>query len=237
MMGDKAFGLLVAHLAGFPVPRTTVIGRRLAPFVFGVRTGTNEIWTRTCPVEQVPGKFTTVRGWLDPFALLSREDPKGTAIASVLAQESVPALWSGAAIQGDVLYVEGACGTGQEFMLGTTPPAGLPEVVVAAVRETHGQLVRILGDVRFEWAFDGQQVWIMQLHRGASHSSGSVIVPGDSDEWEVFDVSRGLEALRALLQTLQTGRGLLLRGEVGLTSHVADIVRKAGVPTRMMRAG
>ncbi|MBU1335969.1 MAG: hypothetical protein KJ944_17335 [Alphaproteobacteria bacterium] len=238
MMGDKAFGLLVAHLAGFPVPRSTVIGRRLAPFVFGTPTGSKEIWTRTCPVEQVPGKFTTARGWLDPFALLSREDPDSTSIVSVLAQEAVPAVWSGAAVQGadGILYVEGASGTGEEFMQGTTPPMTLPDAVVAMVRATHARLVAALGDVRFEWAFDGQQVWVMQLHRGASRSAGSVIVPGEADEWAVFDVSEGLEALRLRMQSLPTGHGLLLRGEVGLTSHVADVARKAGVPTRMTRA-
>ncbi|MER8474971.1 hypothetical protein [Mesorhizobium sp. M0678] len=238
MMGDKAFGLLVAHLAGFPVPRSTVIGRRLAPFAFGTPTGSKEIWTRTCPVEQVPGKFTTSRGWLDPFSLLSREDPDGSAIVSVLAQEAVPAVWSGAAVQGAdrILYVEGARGTGEDFMQGTTPPMALPDIVVATVKATHARLVAALGDVRFEWAFDGEQVWVMQLHRGASRSAGSIIVPGEADGWAVFDVSEGLESLRLRVQSLPIGHGLLLRGEVGLTSHIADVARKAGVPTRMIRA-
>ncbi|WP_425106628.1 hypothetical protein [Ancylobacter sp.] len=238
MMGDKAFGLLIAHLAGFRVPRSTVIGRRLAPFVFGTPTGSKEIWTRTCPVEQVPGKFTTARGWLDPFSLLSREDPEGSTIVSVLAQEAVPAVWSGAAVQGadGMLYVEGTSGTGVDFMQGATPPMALPDAVVATVRATHARLVAAVGDVRFEWAFDGHQVWVMQLHRGASRSVGSIIVPGEASEWAVFDVSEGLEALRLRVQSLPTGHGLLLRGEVGLTSHVADVARKAGAPTRMIRA-
>jgi hypothetical protein len=35
LLGDKAFGLLVADLHGLPVPATTVVGRRVAPFRFG----------------------------------------------------------------------------------------------------------------------------------------------------------------------------------------------------------
>lgn len=239
MMGDKAFGLLVAHLAGFAVPRTTVVGRRLAPFVFGTPTGSREIWTRTCPVEQVPGKFTTRRGWLDPFALLAMEDHDGTAIASVLAQEAVRSAWSGAAVQGSdgLLYVEGATGTGEDFMQGVAPPVPLPSEIVASVRATHAALVSALGDVRFEWAYDGERVWIMQLHRGASRSAGSIIVPGEAEQWVTIEVSEGLEAVRRLVQSLPAGHGIVVQGEVGLTSHVADVLRKAGIPARMTSSG
>src|SRR5262249_21798426 len=44
-----------------------------------------------------PGRFTTVRGWTDPFALVEAEDPR-SEIASVLVQDSVDARYSGAAI-------------------------------------------------------------------------------------------------------------------------------------------
>ena len=65
-IGDKAFGLLVADAIGLPIPRTTVFSRRVAPFSFGIPTGSFEVWTRTCPIEQEPGRFTTVKGWTDP---------------------------------------------------------------------------------------------------------------------------------------------------------------------------
>ena len=97
-LGDKAFGLLVADLLGLPVPATTVVGRRVAPFSFGRPTGSGERWTRTCPAEPVPGRFLTERGWRDPFALLASEDPSGAELVAVLAQEGVRAAWSGAAI-------------------------------------------------------------------------------------------------------------------------------------------
>ena len=70
MVGDKAFGLLVAASLGLRVPRTTVIARTLRPFTFGSATGSDEIWLRTCPVTPEPGKFPTVRGWIDPFSLM-----------------------------------------------------------------------------------------------------------------------------------------------------------------------
>src|SRR6202047_3321281 len=98
LLGDKAFGLLVADAVGLPVPRTMVVPRGLAPFSFGTSTGLAETWLRTCPVEQQPGKFTTRHGWIDPFQLLQQEDPTGKEIASVLAQQGVDAHWSGGLI-------------------------------------------------------------------------------------------------------------------------------------------
>jgi hypothetical protein len=75
LVGDKAFGLLIADAVGLPVPAATGVPRLLAPFHFGQTTGTGEFWIRTCPTEQVPGRFTTHRGWLDPFELMRVEDP------------------------------------------------------------------------------------------------------------------------------------------------------------------
>jgi len=89
MIGDKAFGLLMADLMGAPVPRTLVVARRVAPFSFGQKTGSTELWTRTCPVEPQPGLYSTLKGWTDPFALLQAEDPDGSVIASVLRQDAV----------------------------------------------------------------------------------------------------------------------------------------------------
>lgn len=233
MIGDKAYGLLVAHLAGLPVPRTTVISRRVAPFSFGRPTGSLEYWTRTCPVEQVPGKYTTARGWLDPFRLLAAEDPVHHAIASVLSQEGVHALWSGAAIEGaeEHLFIEGIAGTGERFMQGRAAPESLPAEVSMAVAKLRAKAREALGPVRFEWVFDGEDAWIVQLHRGASASSRTAIVPGDAATWLDFDVADGLEALRERISRVPSGTGLVLHGEVGLTSHVADVVRKAGIPT------
>lgn len=235
-LGDKAFGLLVADALGLPVPLSTVIPRKLAPFRFGRPTGSGEYWIRTCPVEQVPGLFTTKRGWLDPFNLMSGEDPTGTNISSVMAQEGVEAVYSGAALEGPngELTVEGVAGTGEGFMQGRVAPERLPNGVIADVALTHEKASRLLGPVRFEWVHDGRTVWVVQLHRGASETTARVIYPGDVSSERRFNVEDGLEALRRLIdQVKDTPEGIVLIGRVGVTSHLGDILRRAHIPSRI----
>ncbi|QZH73957.1 MAG: hypothetical protein JY451_09285 [Erythrobacter sp.] len=236
-IGDKAFGLLVASLTGAPVPETLVIPRKVAPFRFGKPTGDCEIWTRTCPAEQQPGLYTTVKGWTDPYALLALEDPEGDRIASVIVQHAVRAVYSGAAITstGGSLVIEGVSGEGDRFMLGEKVGGSLPDAVVRDVRALDRRLRSALGPVRFEWVHDGTRAWCVQLHVGTSVSDGDVLVPGDVVDWTEFDAGDGLAALRELISRVGDGQGILVRGEVGLTSHVADLLRKAGVASRMSR--
>jgi hypothetical protein len=235
-LGDKAFGLLIADAVGLPVPRTAVIPRGCAPFSFGRSTGLSETWIRTCPREQVPGFFTTRRGWVDPFLLLAQEDPEGTAISSILAQQGVDARWSGALISqpGGGLLIEGVSGTGDLFMTGHRAPEALPGEVERAVRGLHARASGLLGPVRFEWVFDGETVWVLQLHRGGAVSSGRVVFPGEASRYHVFPVTEGIEALRALIGRVQgTGEGIVLAGRVGVTSHLGDLLRRARIPSRI----
>jgi hypothetical protein len=234
-IGDKAYGLLLSHLTGHPVPVTLVISRRVAPFQFGSSTGSLEKWIRTCPPEPMPGLFTTQKGWVDPFALLAAEDATGNQIASVLCQSAVLASYSGAAIvrsTGDLL-VEGKAGEGDRLMLGLDTPEQLPPGVLADVEAKYQALTKHFGPVRFEWVHDGRQVWILQLHVGKTQSDDRVLVPGDAESWIEFDVGRGLEELRSLLVELPVGVGVVLLGDLGLTSHVADLARRAQHPTKL----
>lgn len=234
-IGDKLYGLLMAELAGARVPYTNAITRRVAPFAFGGRTSSSERWIRTCPVEQEPGLFTTHKGWLDPFALMAAEDPDGDRIASVLSQHAVPAVASGASLvtADGTIVVEGLRGEGDLFMLGKRAKETLPVEIVNAVRKAHEALQETFGHVRTEWVHDGQKPWIVQLHKGATSSTARELVPGEREKWVSFDVTRGLEELRTLLGTIDDRSGITLRGDVGLTSHIADLVRKSGVPTRI----
>jgi hypothetical protein len=236
MIGDKLFGLLVAHHCGAMVPRTIALSRRIAPFVFGTETGTAETWLRTSPREQQPGRFTTVKGWTDPFLLLGEEDPGGEAIASVLSQAAVKAAWSGASIvlAGGQIVVEGTAGEGAQFMLGRAGIEPLPSQVTDSVHSVH-HFLRALGPVRFEWVHDGARLWIVQLHRGASQSSETMIVEGEARHWIRFDPDRGLAALRDLLPDLPHGTGLELTRGIGLTSHIADVLRRAAIPSRIVQ--
>ncbi|MBS3652463.1 hypothetical protein KEU06_28150 [Pseudaminobacter sp. 19-2017] len=234
-IGDKAYGLLMAHLAGLPVPRTLVIPRRVAPFWFGRPTGSAEVWTRTCPFKPHPGLYTTVKGWTDPYALLGKEDPSGDLLASTLRQDGVPARYSGAAIvqANGNLAIEGLAGEGDLFMLGSRNAEELPAAVLADVRDTFSLLEDRFGSVRFEWVHDGERAWIVQLHLGATNSSRTEIVPGEAECWTDFPIEEGLEKLRALLKTLPADGGVRVIGQVGLTSHIADVLRRAGFPARV----
>jgi len=236
MIGDKTFGLLVAHHLGLPVPLTTVINRRIAPFSFGQPTGWCERWIRTAPPEQVPGLFTTHRGWIDPFALLAAEDPEGAKIASVLSQAGVYPAYSGALIVGanGEAIVEGRAGTGEGLMRGEMLPDTVPAGILEDVQDLYGRAEAALGPVRFEWVHDGKQAWIVQLHRGATESAPMRLTSGEATYWKEFNVTEGLARLRKLLGSLPPDTGLVLKGRVGLTSHVADVIRKARVPTKML---
>ncbi len=252
LIGDKAFGLMMAWLAGADVPLTSVYARRLAgrSFSFGEDTGGRDVWVRTCPLEPVPGHYATRHGWIEPFALLQDEDPEPQdwfdpdlqrsehrhLLSSALVQAGVPSAWSGAYYvdAAGTGVAEGVAGSGDAFMLGRQAPQELPDAVHAAIAQTAGRLERVFGPVRFEWVHDGTRVWVVQLHRGATASQGATIVPGEPGRWQKFDAAEGLEALRATLERLPGDTGLEILGRVGLTSHVADVLRRAKVPARLI---
>lgn len=238
LIGDKTFGLLVAHHIGLPVPLTNVISRRVAPFSFGQGTDSGETWIRTAPNEQAPGKYTTHRGWLDPFQLLRDEDPEGKVLMSVLAQHGVSPMFSGALIVGGdgALIVEGKRGEGESFMLGLSGPEKLPRNIELDVRALYERARAAIGVVRFEWVHDGKRAWIVQLHSGATETTFDYITKQNADHWQTFDIGRGLEALRRLISTLPPGTGIVLSGRVGLTSHFADVIRRANVPARFAKS-
>ncbi len=235
MLGDKVFGLLVAHHIGLPIPLTTVINRRIAPFSFGRATQSGETWIRTAPNVQVPGKFTTNHGWLDPFELLELEDPQGITISSVISQQGVRQRFSGALIVGadGQLIIEGKRGEGETLMLGVSSPEQLPSEVIGDVEALFARAKASIGNVRFEWVHDGEQAWIVQMHSGATDSMQGYITTKEAKYWQTFDVDTGLEKLREALKTLPSDTGVVLSERVGLTSHFADVLRRANVAARM----
>ena len=235
-LGDKVFGLMVAWLNDLNVPQTTVLSRRVRPFTFGVETGSAEVWTRTSPAEPQPGLFSTYSRWVDPYALMQSEDPDGSALASVVCQLNVDAEFSGALLvdeSGDVT-MEGVGGSGEDFMLGRKGPDKLPVSVMNSVADAYEVAASNLGPVRLEWAYDGEQTWVLQLHMGTTLTRGNCIVPGDAKEFRVFDASEGLAAFRDfLIEAKRAEWGVLLRGQVGITSHFGDLLRRYGIPSRL----
>jgi hypothetical protein len=233
-IGDKAFGLLLADVLGLPVPTTKVFPRRLPPFVFGERTGSGETWIRTCPTEPEPGRFTTHRGWLDPFQLMIDEDPGAENISSVLAQEGITARYSGSLIveRDGGLLIQGVTGYGDDFMLGRAID-DLPDSIERSVGKLYQRTASFLGPVRMEWVHDGHKPWIVQLHKGSTLSLGPNIYPGNASRYHRFDVKAGIDALRSLIEATGADEGIILVGRVGITSHLGDLLRKARIPSRI----
>lgn len=240
-IGDKAFGLLLASLLDLDVPKTTVIGRNIAPFSFGRNTGSLEKWIRTCPVEKQPGKYYTGSEWIDPFSLMNKEDPEGKNIVSILSQDAVKAVYSGGAfIRKDFKddIIEGVRGTGENFMVGEQDIERLPKSVIQEVEILNNRIRSkrsIIGDVSIEWVYDGQKVWIVQLNQLKMNSKGLTIVEGDVKEYIDFDVSKGLEALRELIKNLKDTKsiGINLVGKIGITSHFGDLLRISNTPSKI----
>jgi hypothetical protein len=243
-IGDKAFGLMIGACSDLSVPYTTVFHRpinlrgrirRLPLFSFGEPTGSPTLWIRTCPPTQQPGKFPTKQGWTDPFKLMADEGSE-KELVSCLVQDQVDAEYSGAALtarNGDVI-IEGVKGFGDLFMTGREGPALFPEHVQTSVQSLYEKARSKLGPVRFEWAYDGRKVWLLQLHCGVSASVGKMIYPGKPAEFIKFEVSDGLEALRRLVaECRKNGKGIVIFGNVGITSHMADVLRRARVPSRI----
>ena len=232
VVGDKAFGLVVAEALGVPVPLTTVVPRRVAPFTFGDPTGVGNHWIRTCPREPVPGKWPTFQGWRDPYRLLADIDPRGDTISSLISQESVQAAWSGAAMLRRIpltVEVEGVSGFGDDFMLGRATPEDLPPDVVTRVERVLQKLSHVLGDVRMEWADDGSRVWVLQLHR--VRSDINLAVPRANDDWIPYDPASGIDLLySALDRAIQQRVGVIVTARVGATSHIGEILAGSAVP-------
>jgi hypothetical protein len=237
LLGDKAFGLLLADAVGLPVPRTQVLSRHLPPFEFGKYTGSTVKWVRPCPTEKEPGEFTTVRGWTDPFALLAREDsdPSNPRIRSVLIQDEVPPSYSGAVItliSGDV-EIDGVKGFGDELMLGLVSPEALPSEAAQSVMRLYRRVHQQFGPLRMEWVFDGKRTWIVQLQQDQSFGEHEdEIFPGTPDFYVNFDPQHGVKELRRMIEQMAGENfGVRVLGYVGKTSHIAERLTKARIPS------
>lgn len=235
LLGDKVYGLLIADVLGLPVPWTTVINRHVAPFSFGMKTGTSETWIRTCPSVRSPGKYPTYFGWRDPFSIIDESKD----IISVISQEAIHPEYSGSLIPGQPdgrePLIEGVKGAGDAFMVGRRPPEELPGEVKEAVRDLYMAAFKHLGPVEMEWVYDGKRAWLVQLHKSGEISAPGIIYNGEPGTFIEFKIDEGLEALRVLIARIEGKNvGVILLGDVGITSHFGDLLRKARIPSRLM---
>lgn len=93
-LGNKLYGLLIADLLGFIVPKTLVFSRNVPPFTFGVETFSKEIFMRVA-ANQIRFNASALNkfGWLDPFKLL--QEDRTSDISSVLIQDKIIEKFSG----------------------------------------------------------------------------------------------------------------------------------------------
>lgn len=244
-LGDKVFGLLIADILGFKVPKTTVLSRSVAPFTFGTSTGLHEKWIRSCPMVKEPGKYYTGDKWVDPFIMMTEEEEKGKKdinIASVLSQDSVESIFSGACIikaniEDDI--IEGVSGKGDSFMLGEEEISNLPKEVIKNIRRLNNKVrkhYKLLGDVSIEWVYDGNDIWVVQLNQIRLSGNKDIIVDGNPKDYIKFDTNLGLENLRELIKEIQyKDIGIELLGNIGITSHFGDLLRLANIPSQLKR--
>lgn len=245
-IGDKVFGLLIADSLGIMVPKTTVISRKIAPFTFGIDTGLNEKWIRTCPIKKEPGKFFTGSNWIDPFKLMKEEEAKGSNeinIASIISQHAVDALYSGASFvteyeDGDL--IEGVFGNGDKFMVGEQDKLELPIEVIERVKTLNNKIRsyhKELGNVSVEWVYDGKTVWLVQLNQLKGENKyknldSNIIVHGNPAHYEKVFVKDGLDSLRNKIELFKDKNiGVELIGNIGVTSHFGDLLRLSNIPS------
>jgi hypothetical protein len=95
------------------------------------------------------------------------------------------------------------------------------------------QAAATLGPARFEWAHDGDRPWVLQLHLATAAASAATIHLGRATRWHRFDPSQGLGRLRDLIAAVAPGEGVELTGDVGVTSHAGDLLRRAAIPSRL----
>jgi len=174
------------------------------------------------------------------------EEAKGTEdvnLASVLSQDAVEALFSGASFitaYEEEDLIEGVAGKGDKFMVGEKNKEILPTDVVNAVKTLNNQ-VRCyhseLGDVSIEWVYDGTMVWVVQLNQlRVNNERGSndrrIIVDGSPSCYKKVFVEDGLENLRQKINLYKKRNiGIELIGNVGITSHFGDLLRLSNIPS------
>ena len=75
---------------------------------------------------------------------------------------------------------------------------------------------------------------MVQLHlAGIAVSTGTTIYPGTPAAGAGFDPSHGLEELCTLITMVAADEGIEVVGDIGVTSHVGDVLRRAAIPSRL----
>ena len=91
-----------------------------------------------------------------------------------------------------------------------------------------------LGPVRMEWVDDGRETWVSRCTPGRRRPRDVTSTKDKHAFYHTFDVRDGLSRLYQLIEDIRnTGDGIVLRGNIGVTSHMGDALRKARIPSRI----
>jgi hypothetical protein len=84
-----------------------------------------------------------------------------------------------------------------------------------------------------EWVFDGKRTWIVQLQQDQSFGEHEdEIFPGTPDFYVNFDPQHGVKELRRMIEQMAGENfGVRVLGYVGKTSHIAERLTKARIPS------
>ena len=175
---------------------------------------------------------------------MDEEEAKGSNeinIASILSQDAVDALYSGASFvteNEEWDLIEGVFGNGDKFMVGEQCKFELPTEVIQEVKSLNNKIRnhhKELGDVSIEWVYDGNTVWLVQLNqlKGENKNLDSnIIVHGSPAHYEKVFVKDGLDSLRNKIDLLKDKNiGIELIGNIGVTSHFGDLLRLSNIPS------
>lgn len=253
-LGDKLYGLLVADAVGLTVPKSVgwlhprieseheSVFERWTPSLgvrFGQDTGSTDEWLRSSPSRRDPGKYPTLKSSskMDPLDWMAQIDPNGRNIRSVVQQQNVRSVYSGAAECGQgATLIEGVAGSGESYMLGRRVPEHIPKPVERNVRLMADQIFAAFGASRFEWAFDGDQTWLLQVNQKFVEDRSPIEVEVEGKKYVDFDPTEGLERLAEVIIVAKEADATVRLGRrVGLTSHVCELLHRADVKYALAR--
>ena len=178
--------------------------------------------------------------------MMEQEERKGESvvnIASILSQEAIEPIFSGACIIKENMkddIIEGVSGKGDSFMVGEEELLfNLPREIITHIKRLNNKIRKhfyLLGEVSIEWVYDGQNIWIVQLNQIKLSGNKDIIVDGNAKKYIKFNASSGLENLRNLIKEIENKDiGIELIGNIGVTSHFGDLLRLANIPSQLKR--
>lgn len=246
MIGNKTFGLLLMSAMNINVPNSEVINMYLdEKFKFGLYENkqSDYKWLRPAPKIKEPGKYDSIRSKKLDIPKRIREWDK--EISSYIIQDDVNSEYSGSAIMRENwrVIVEGVEGTGEDFMVGKKEVESLPKSIIDKVIRTLLELRLdfekngiINTTFSIEWGIVDRTVIIFQFNFIEDDSNEDWIVePKNGDTTYIdYNVERGLEEFRDLTSKIKEGQGINLIGNIGITSHFGDLLRKYRIPSRII---